>query len=486
MASARALGRAGAVVHIVATSARIFERAAELAAEGIAATGHIADLTESTAVAALADAVGPVDILVNNAGMASLGTLDETGPLETFSDALWRTVIDRNLTTTFNVIRAIVPGMKARGYGRIVNVSSTTGAVAGVANDSAYAAAKAGMLGLSRSLCLEVAGLGITVNCVAPGWIANWLADAGRSGGGGGDAGRPLGAAGRGRRLHRLAGLRGRVLHHRSARRRRRRQFHRGGSPMSGTERVVLVTGAAGGIGAATARRFAATGWRVVLTDRDAARLAEIAAALGDAPFRVADLADAEAARALPDWAAETAGRLDAVVNAAGIWLEGPAEAATASEFDALFAINVRAVCLISGAAVPHLKRTEGVIVNLSSDAGVQGNSGAALYCASKGAVSLYTKALALELAPFGVRVNAVCPGDVDTPMMAYQARRYGGGDEAGYIARILAGYPQGPERARLIRAEEVAAFIRYLAEPDAAPITGALLSIDFGYSAGK
>ncbi|MQT14286.1 SDR family NAD(P)-dependent oxidoreductase [Segnochrobactrum spirostomi] len=171
-ASARALGRAGAVVHIAATSDRIFARAAELEAEGIAATGHIADLTDPVAVAALAGAVGPVDILVNNAGMASLGTLDETGPLETFSDTLWRTVIDRNLTTTFNVIRAVVPGMKARGYGRIVNVSSTTGAVAGVANDSAYAAAKAGMLGLSRSLCLEVAGLGITVNCVAPGWIA--------------------------------------------------------------------------------------------------------------------------------------------------------------------------------------------------------------------------------------------------------------------------------------------------------------------------
>lgn len=171
-ASARALGRAGAAVHIVATSDRIFERASELAAEGIAATGHIADLTDPAAVAALAASVGPVDIAVNNAGMASLGAIDQTGPLETFSDALWHTVIDRNLTTAFNVIRAVLPGMKARGYGRIVNVSSTTGAVAGVAGDSAYAAAKAGMLGLSRALCLEVAGVGITVNCVAPGWIA--------------------------------------------------------------------------------------------------------------------------------------------------------------------------------------------------------------------------------------------------------------------------------------------------------------------------
>jgi NAD(P)-dependent dehydrogenase (short-subunit alcohol dehydrogenase family) len=132
------------------------------------------------------------------------------------------------------------------------------------------------------------------------------------------------------------------------------------------------------------------------------------------------------------------------------------------------------------------LKRSEGIIVNLSSDAGIQGNLGAALYCASKGAVTLFTKALALELAPDGVRVNAICPGDVMSPMLAFQARRYGNGDEKGYFDRLLAAYPQGAERARFIAPEEIASLIFYLARPEATPITGAALSIDFGYSAGK
>jgi NAD(P)-dependent dehydrogenase (short-subunit alcohol dehydrogenase family) len=108
------------------------------------------------------------------------------------------------------------------------------------------------------------------------------------------------------------------------------------------------------------------------------------------------------------------------------------------------------------------------------------------MYCASKGAVTLFTKALALELAPQGIRVNAVCPGDVESPMLRFQAETYGGGDPAAYYARLLAGYPQGPDRARFIRTDEVAAFIEFLARPEAAPVTGAALSIDFGYSAGK
>ena len=109
-----------------------------------------------------------------------------------------------------------------------------------------------------------------------------------------------------------------------------------------------------------------------------------------------------------------------------------------------------------------------------------------AAYCASKGAVSLFTKALALELAPQGIRVNAVCPGDVASPMLDFQANTYGQGDPKAYFERLLAGYPQGPGRARFISPDEVAGLIHYRAQPEAAPITGALLSIDFGYSAGK
>lgn len=249
---------------------------------------------------------------------------------------------------------------------------------------------------------------------------------------------------------------------------------------------VVLVTGAGGGIGSAVARRFAANGWDVLLTDVNAASLADTSAALAGAAQYAADLTDRLACLETVKWAESVHGRLDGLVNAAGIWREGPVAECTEADFDAVFGVNVRALFFMSAAAIPALKRTGGFIVNLSSDAGIQGNTGAALYCASKGAVSLFTKALALELAPEGVRVNAVCPGDVASPMLDFQARTYGGGDPDGYLRRLLSAYPQGNARARFVTTDEVAGLIHYLAQPEAAPITGALLSIDFGYGAGR
>lgn len=255
---------------------------------------------------------------------------------------------------------------------------------------------------------------------------------------------------------------------------------------MTAPGKVVLVTGAGGGIGGAVVRRFAAAGWRPVLTDLSAPALEKAADEAGGAPFRTADLRSRAACAAVVAWAAERLGRLDGLVNAAGVWREGPTAATSEEDFDVVFDVNVKGLYFVTAAAIPHLKATEGFIVNLSSDAGLQGNTGAAVYCASKGAVALFTKALALELAPDGVRVNAVCPGDVASPMLDFQARTYGDGDPARYCARLLAGYPQGPTRARFITPDEIAAFIEYLSRPEAAPITGATLSIDFGYSAGK
>lgn len=250
---------------------------------------------------------------------------------------------------------------------------------------------------------------------------------------------------------------------------------------------TVLIAGAAGGIGAAIAERFHRGGWRPLLADRDADGLAALSARLGDAPFHVADLTTRVAcAGTVAALLATVDGRLDALVNAAGIWREGPVEACDEETFDLVMAVNVKACFFMSASAIPALRLTRGAILNLSSDAGLQGNTGAALYCASKGAVSQFTKALALDLAPDGVRVNAICPGDTDSPMLRFQADRYGGGDPQAYLAGLLAKYPQGPGRARFIRPEEVAGLAFYLASRDAEAITGANLSIDFGYSAGK
>jgi 3-oxoacyl-[acyl-carrier protein] reductase len=112
------------------------------------------------------------EVLVNNAGMAVLGEMDALTDLGDVSVESWQRTLERNLTTAFRVTRAFLPAMKRRGYGRIVNISSTTGAVAGVAGDAAYAAAKAGIVGLTRAVALEAARSGVTVNAVAPGWIA--------------------------------------------------------------------------------------------------------------------------------------------------------------------------------------------------------------------------------------------------------------------------------------------------------------------------
>lgn len=198
-----------------------------------------------------------------------------------------------------------------------------------------------------------------------------------------------------------------------------------------------------------------------------------------------ADLAQVAQCRALVADAVAATGRLDHLVNAAGRWVEGPVEGTTEEEWDRVVGVNLKGLFFVCAAAVPHLVAAEGAITNLSSDAGIQGNNGAVVYSASKRGVSNLTRAMALELAARGVRVNAVCPGDVDTPMLEFQAQTYGGSDPQAYRDDPLALYPQGPGRARFVRPQEVAELVWFLAQPAAAPITGANLSVDFGLSAG-
>ena len=176
-AAARTLGRDGARVAIASTTDRIHERVAELAADGIEASGHVGDLMAPDVparivVEALAAHGGRLDILVNNAGMVAVGAAEESSAVADMDLAEWDRGIARNLRTAFAVTQAALPSLIATGHGRIVFVSSVTGPLVSNPGSAVYGAAKAGILGLMRGLAIEVGRQGVTVNAVMPGWIA--------------------------------------------------------------------------------------------------------------------------------------------------------------------------------------------------------------------------------------------------------------------------------------------------------------------------
>ncbi len=253
--------------------------------------------------------------------------------------------------------------------------------------------------------------------------------------------------------------------------------------------RTILITGGSGGMGRATADLFLEAGGNVALADIDAQRLAaygEANRAAGDRLLAVtADVTRVADCERMVAATLARFGQLDVLINAAGVWVEGPSDEATEAEWDRTIDINLKGTFFACRYAIPALEKTSGVILNIASDAGLLGNAGAAIYCASKGGVVLLTKAMARELAPRGVRINAICPCDVETPMLEFQAATYGGGDPDGYRKRLLSIYPQG-DRARFVRPEEVAEFVFQMASPKLAPVTGAALSIDFGTTAGN
>ena len=176
-AAARELGRLGASIAITSTTGRVHERVDQLRAAGVEALGLVADLMHGGAADHLVAEVlaafgGRLDVCVNNAGMLAVGGTALDRALVDTTDDEWHEGIDRNLTTCFAVTRAAVAAMQTRRYGRVVNVASTSGPVQAFVGDVAYHAAKAGMHGLTRAVALECAAFGITVNAVAPGWIA--------------------------------------------------------------------------------------------------------------------------------------------------------------------------------------------------------------------------------------------------------------------------------------------------------------------------
>ena len=175
-AAARALGELGAGIVLTATSGRVLDRAAELRASGITATGLVARLDDEEQVDALAadlaaSGIRPT-IVVNNAGMIATGDPEMLHGDATMSLADWNASLAMNLTTAFLLTRAMLPGMREVGWGRVICVSSVSGPLMASRGDVGYAAAKAGMLGYVRALAVDEALFGITANAVAPGWIA--------------------------------------------------------------------------------------------------------------------------------------------------------------------------------------------------------------------------------------------------------------------------------------------------------------------------
>ena len=176
-AAARLLAELGAAVMISATTDRVRDRVSELRSAGFDAAAVAGDLTDPDAASGLVSAAldhwGRLDIVVNNAGMISAAVpVFESGTVESMDLPTWQAALARNLTTAFLVTKAALPAMTSRGWGRIIMVASVTGPVMAMRADAGYATAKAGMIGLTRAAAVDAAVHGITVNAVAPGWIA--------------------------------------------------------------------------------------------------------------------------------------------------------------------------------------------------------------------------------------------------------------------------------------------------------------------------
>jgi len=242
---------------------------------------------------------------------------------------------------------------------------------------------------------------------------------------------------------------------------------------------TVIITGASSGIGEAAVRSFYAAGYRVCAAGRDEDRLNKATAGLSGCMVWTGDLCQRNAANELVACAAREFGQLDALVNSAGIIYRGTAEQTTDNQWDETLAINTTAVFRASRAAVPLLRETKGAIINIASDWGIAGGEAAVAYCASKGAVVQLTRAMALDHAREGIRINAICPGDVDTPMIDMEIAERGL-DPVQARQQYNADSPTG----RMTLPGEVASLALYLASDAARQINGAALSIDGGTTA--
>jgi len=251
-------------------------------------------------------------------------------------------------------------------------------------------------------------------------------------------------------------------------------------------DKTAIVTGGASGFGAGIVKHFAAAGARVLLTDLDAAKGESTAREInesnasndssGEVSFMAVDVTDQAQVQDAVEHAKQRFGGIDILVNNAGIGQRPVALEDTSDEiYDALYNINVRGVFIGCRAALPVMKaRGGGVIINTASGIALTPRPNLVTYAATKGAVVTFTKGLAMELAEFNIRVNALCPAAGDTPMLA---EFMGGEDTAENRAKYMAGIPLG----KLVTGDDMGAAATYLASDEAGMITGTCLAVDGG-----
>jgi NAD(P)-dependent dehydrogenase (short-subunit alcohol dehydrogenase family) len=248
--------------------------------------------------------------------------------------------------------------------------------------------------------------------------------------------------------------------------------------------KVALITGGASGIGRATALLFAREGATVAIADLNAqagkAAATEITQSGGRAIFEPADVTEAEDCRRLADRAIREFGRIDILFNNAGIIRRATVLDLSEEDWDRVMTVNVKSIYLLSREVIPHMqKQGGGSIINAASGWGLAGGAKAAVYCASKGAVVLLTKAMAIDHGPQKIRVNCICPGDTDTSMLRAEAQQLGEADD-----RFLAEAAKRP-LGRVGSPDEIAQAVLYLASDASSFVTGTALVVDGGGLAG-
>lgn len=247
--------------------------------------------------------------------------------------------------------------------------------------------------------------------------------------------------------------------------------------------KVAIVTGGAQGIGQGIARALAGAGVAVTVADLDdkvgAATAAAIAARGAQSLYVHADVAQEADVRALVAATVAHFGRLDIVVNNAGVVAVQTVEVSSVEDWDRVMAVNVRSIFLTTKYALPHLRTAGGgAILNVASVSSFVAQQGTPAYCASKGAVLMLTKALALDYGRQGIRVNCLCPGITDTPMLRYHARH--AADPDAHLAQRLERVPMG----EMLYPEDMGRAAVFLCSDEATGITGASLVVDGGYIA--